>query len=128
MDKKIFKDNLVKLSALTNELFDQSVAYLKELAESVGGRITIREVVDVFEEAEDLACMSVTYDGGNHPEYASNAFSTVYAIFVENGKLYLEIEDCEMYYTSECYLNEIIYMADLVMDFENEIIETYKVD
>ena len=37
---------------------------------------------------------SITYDGGNHPEYASNAFSQVEVIILnEDGKIKISCED-----------------------------------
>ena len=57
--------------------------------------------------------VSVTYDGGNHPEYDSNAFSNIECIFIDkkDNKIYLSIEDCEKYGIDRCSNDEIIYIA-----------------
>lgn len=48
---------------------------------------------DVFE-----ADVQIVYDGGNHPEYASNACSMVYSVYAdENGRISLHTEDCAEY-------------------------------
>ena len=39
----------------------------------------------------------VPYDGGRHPEYASNVFSDVERVYIKKGAIYLETEDCEEY-------------------------------
>lgn len=39
----------------------------------------------------------VPYDGGNHPEYASNCFSRVNSVYMKDGEIYMDIEDCSEY-------------------------------
>lgn len=58
-------------------------------------------------------CVSVTYDGGNHPEYNSNAFSNLESLFIDENddKIYLSIEDCTKYDIDRCSNDEIIYIA-----------------
>ena len=49
------------------------------------------------DEVEDYV-LTVTYDGGTHPEYASNAFSCVYGVKLnECGKILLNTDDCDCY-------------------------------
>lgn len=56
--------------------------------------------------------VSVPYDGGNHPEYASNVFSTVYGVFFDKKKnICLETEDCDCYYIRDVTTDGL---ADLV--------------
>ena len=39
-------------------------------------------------------CVTISYDGGNHPEYASNVFSEVISVSLNNkGEITFEIED-----------------------------------
>ena len=41
---------------------------------------------------------TVVYDGGNHPEYASNAFSTVWSVYLDiNDDICFETEDTPDY-------------------------------
>lgn len=57
----------------------------------------------------------VTYDGGRHPEYATNAFSQVYGAFLDSkGNIMLEIEDCEKYEIERIDWNELVDVADYV--------------
>lgn len=73
---------------LGKKLWDESLDYLKKLCEENG---TINfEVLDLY--------VAVTYDGGNHPEYASNVFSHVIDVHLdENGNVELCTEDCDEY-------------------------------
>ena len=57
--------------------------------------------------------LTVTYDGGNHPEYASNAFSCVYGVKLnERGKILLDTEDCDCYDIESVPTEEVYYVAD----------------
>lgn len=40
--------------------------------------------------------ISVAYDGGNHPEYASNVFSEVERVYVREDRLFVETEDADI--------------------------------
>lgn len=53
----------------------------------------------------------VMYDGGNHPEYASNAFSSVYSVFMKDGNIYLETEDCDQYDIDNITLDNLFDVA-----------------
>ena len=55
--------------------------------------------------------VSVMYDGGNHPEYASNAFSEVYSVFMKDGDIYLETEDCSQYDIDSITLDNLFDVA-----------------
>lgn len=70
--------------------------YLKELLKENGGSISFHEYDDDGIRTDDNA-FSVPYDGGNHPEYASNCFSDVERVYLDGDSIYLEIEDCEEY-------------------------------
>lgn len=87
---------------LGRKLWDESLDYLKKLCEENG---TINfEVLDL--------CVAVTYDGGNHPEYASNAYSEVINVHLdENGNVELCIEDCDEYEVDRVYAADLYGVA-----------------
>lgn len=58
----------------------------------------------------------VAYDGGNHPEYASNVFSEVNGVFIKNGKWYLDIEDDSEYPIERLSLGELKSVCDAVLN------------
>ena len=41
---------------------------------------------------QEYSC-TVVYDGGRHPEYASNVFSTVDSIYLKDNILFIDTED-----------------------------------
>ena len=83
---------------------EYSEKYIKKALEENGGRIDF--------ECDD--CISVSYDGGNHPEYASNCFSTVYSVFMGKDGIYLSIEDCDKYPIENLNWDEVYNVADCI--------------
>ena len=69
------------------------------------------------------SCVSVAYNGGSHPEYASNCFSVVHGVYVENDRIYLVIEDCDQYSITELSDEEIYFLCDYI---KNEYLPTLK--
>lgn len=63
----------------------------------------------------------VAYDGGNHPESASNYASAVEEIFISNEQVYLNTEDTTFYELNMCSTDEILLIADLLADYTDEI-------
>lgn len=72
--------------------FDEAATLLsRKCCEYLKALIKEHDVID-FSDCEDTP--AVCYDGGNHPEYASNMYSTVRKIYVNhNGELIFETED-----------------------------------
>lgn len=67
---------------------DGCLEYLKKVLKENGGRISC-EVDDEF--------LTVPYDGGRHPEYASNEFSNVDEVYLDGDKVFLSIEETDEY-------------------------------
>ena len=91
MEKKDFEKTFEKVAELNKQLREECCDYLRKVLKENGNRI------DLQSEDYDIVC--VTYDGGNHPEYAANPYSQVYSVFFneEDNKIYLETEDCDEY-------------------------------
>lgn len=98
--------------------------YIKEnLATFENSRLEFEKIDPEFEDNTGGLC--VTYDGGNHPEYDTNPYSTVNAIYLDRGKIYLDTADCNAYALSRVWQNtdEVAAVADVVMycvDFQDE--------
>ena len=86
----------------------ESIRYLKEVTEKNNGYF------DLTEYDDDYGSVCVTYDGGNHPEYASNAFSTVQAVKVEDDTLLFETEDTDWYDTDNVDTFELFGVASFI--------------
>lgn len=68
----------------------------------------------------------VAYDGGNHPESASNYASVVEEIFISKEQVYLNTEDTTFYELNMCSTDEILLIAELLADYTEEIDEMTK--
>lgn len=66
---------------------------------------------DNFIDLSETDGVCVVYDGGNHPEYASNAFSEVYSVFMKDGNIYLNTEDCDQYDIESITLDNLFDVA-----------------
>ena len=51
---------------------------------------------EIVYDYENDECDSVVYDGGRHPEYASNAFSNVERLHLMGDILFVETEDADI--------------------------------
>lgn len=66
---------------------------------------------------------TVSYDGGNHPEYASNCYSSVDGIFIKHDpilgyKLFLDIEDDTTYSVDRVLTVDLIGLCDVITMYE----------
>ena len=79
---------------------DNYISFLDEDGEPIGG---------------DMVC--VTYDGGRHPEYASNAFDMVKGVYLKRHEgrnetlIMLDTEDDDEYYIGNIEVGEIYGVA-----------------
>ena len=85
-------------------------------------RQSIKIIMDLLSDAENKTIeiseenmMSVPYDGGNHPEYASNCFSNVNSVYLKNDTIYLDIEDCDEYEIDRVDTEEVFNIADALV-------------
>lgn len=60
--------------------------------------------------------VSVCYDGGRHPEYASNVFSSVEGVFIEDDKIYLNIEDDSKYPIDNVNTTELLDVCSYIVE------------
>ena len=98
-----------------NKLQSACLAYIKEALFIVGNKLDIDENYPV----------SVPYDGGNHPEYASNCFSDVLSVYCKDDCIYLETEDCKNYGIENINAENLYY---LVQSIKQTLEENYEID
>ncbi len=93
---------------LCRKLRKECTEYLQKVLKEKGNHIEWNDI--------DLDCsLTVSYDGGNHPEYASNCFSTVSAIDLnERGVVTLDTEDCCEYDIGRITTPELLDVCDFV--------------
>ncbi len=101
-------DLFSQIMPIQREIEEQSRKYLLEVLKENGGGIN-------FDDYNPQEFVSVPYDGGNHPEYASNCFSTVYGVYLnDDDEIYLDIEDCSEYYLDDINWNDIYLVASYI--------------
>ena len=70
-----------------------------------------------FDFDYDYENMNIMYDGGNHPEYASNCFSCLYNVHIDkDGNLCAEIEESTDYDFDRMSTTEIMMIAEAIHD------------
>lgn len=95
-----------KFVDIQNEVQKQCVEFLESLVDANGGEIV----------GDLLDGVYVVYDGGNHPEYASTLASDVERIYVDNGKLYFDLEDESQYSFDRVMVNDLIWVCEDIMN------------
>ena len=125
-DKEMKKVNelLEQMLPMRAEVEKRCLAYLKrELKNAKGNTINFQDE-DGKAIGNNYVC--VTYDGGRHPEYASNAFNQVHSIYLKknnNGKdcIILDTEDDDEYGIENINFDELVdlayYVYNVVMPF-----------
>jgi hypothetical protein len=99
---------------IQRKIREKSEKYLQMVLAEHDGKID-------FDDYDPEEFVSVPYDGGNHPEYASNCFSTVNGVFTdEKGHIYLNIEDCSEYPLTDVDWDDVYNIADYI---ENQILD-----
>lgn len=102
---------LVQMSELRKRLVPLLYSYLRETCEGMGGSVSFDGVGNSF--------VSVSYDGGSHPDWASNAFSAVKSVFVEGDSVFLDIEDDDHYPLASVSFDEL---ADISSFMQNVVL------
>jgi hypothetical protein len=101
---------MIAIGELEAKALSECMNFLKGLLSLNGGKIEFHEY-DVDGIQTDDNCFYVKYNGGAHPEYASNCFSDVKSVVIYGEKIYLNIEDCEEYPIEELDDREVIDMC-----------------
>ena len=102
---------MIAVAELENKALSECMDFLKGLLALNGGKILFHECDEDGEIEIDDNYYCVSYDGGNHPEYASNCFSRVHSVYIKGGEIYLDIEDCHEYSIDNVRDREIIELC-----------------
>ena len=102
----------VKFEEVADKFFEASRELRKECIKYIKSVVKKYKTLD-FSDCEYNIC--VPYDGGNHPEYASNCFSDVYSVSLnDKGNIVLEIEDCDEYDIEDVPTEQVYDLADYI--------------
>lgn len=72
-----------KIEKILTTLREDYLAYLRNIVNKYNNSY----------EFDNEYMVTVSYDGGNHPEYASNVYSQVHRIYIKDDKLLFDIDD-----------------------------------
>ena len=118
------KNEKKRFADIVNEVSDEYTDAKKKVRE-VGMEIIKAAVkkhegqlslTEIYEENGHEEVVSVTYDGGNHPEYA-NPYSVVNALYIKNNEIAIDCEDCDEYYFDSVTTDEIKAIADFLLEY-----------
>lgn len=102
-----------------DELYDSIIPVQQDIRKKCETyiKMVLKENNGSLDCTESENMISVTYDGGNHPEYASTAFSMVEGISLdENDNIILQIEDCSEYPIQNINWDEVFDVAAFIHD------------
>ena len=102
-----------------DELYDSIIPVQQDIRKKCETyiKMVLKENNGSLDCTESENMISVTYDGGNHPEYASTAFSMVEGINLdENNNIILQIEDCSEYPIENINWDEVFDVAAFIHD------------
>jgi hypothetical protein len=102
-----------------DELYDSIIPVQQDIRKKCETyiKMVLKENNGSLDCTESENMISVTYDGGNHPEYASTAFSMVEGISLdENDNIILQIEDCSEYPIENINWDEVFDVAAFIHD------------
>ena len=118
-DKEMKKVNelLDQMQPMRAEVKKRCLAYLKRVLKKAEDNTISFQDEDGNDIGNNYVC--VTYDGGRHPEYASNAFSQVHGIYLrKNNKgkdcIILDTEDDDEYGIENINWDELVDLTDYV--------------
>ena len=110
MEKLAFEVAFYKWNEANVELYQESKKYIKSQLEVLPNN----EIVIDYDNCTYIP--SVVYDGGNHPEYDSNAYSNVECVYLKDGEVYLDIEDASEYNIDNINAEALFYIAMAVKE------------
>ena len=87
MDKNEIKNIVESYYAASSNVYRECVKFLKEFLADKG----------VYEFDDENELITISYDGGNHPEYAANPFCRVESITLKGNDVVVSCEEDEEY-------------------------------
>lgn len=113
-----------------NQAFDEFINKKKNIREicldilkdicnrRVDKKISLENLKEYLDENNECYPV-ISYDGGNHPEYATNMYSTVDGFRLENDTVIFDIEDSSDYSDDRVMTDDLIDLCDVIIRYEN---------
>ena len=100
------------------------IDYIRGVLKGLDGEMIVLDPKSMDEEMQDeFQAVTVPYDGGNHPEYNSNCFSQVNAVYLKGNDIYLDIDETDEYSIDNIDIQDVENIAELVksiIDYQNK--------
>ena len=106
----------LKFQKIGEQVIDLMRPLRKECVKFLKRKLKDNGKIDLTEMEEDCGTVCVTYDGGRHPEYDTNAYSTVWSVFKKDNEIYLETEDCDEYSIDRIDTMELYGVCDFIAE------------
>ena len=89
---------------------------LKDLVKSMNGKVTIPNCID------DYVYNAIAYNGGNHPEYASDCFARFEIVEYDavEDSIFVTFEDGGVQELSENSIDDVLIVMDVVLTIIEE--------
>lgn len=114
-------DNLcTALSEAKTAVRNHCIDMLKEICNRTESKKISLDKMNDFLLDGGLGNPTFCYDGGNHPEYASNMYSAVEGFELKGDKLVFTIEDSDSYEAGRVLTDCLIELCDAIVEYENE--------
>jgi hypothetical protein len=102
------------------EIFSNAKAKVKrcclDMLKEICNRTESKEIN--LDKLKNFLCDQVMYDGGNHPEYATNMYSTVDGFRLNGDTIIFEIEDSTDYDEDRMWTDDLIELCDTIINYE----------
>lgn len=113
MEKENFEKTFEEMFELSVNARNEAIKFITDKLNEVEGK-KLEWDWEVLEE-KGIDVPYVSYDGGAHPEYASNLYDECYGVYLDkNGKLCLDIESSNIYEATRVETNELYGVAMVV--------------
>ena len=119
-----FMDIYTHWAEIGRNLRKSCIEYIRGVLKGLDGEMIVLDPKSMDEEMQDeFQAVTVPYDGGNHPEYNSNCFSQVNAVYLKGNDIYLDIDETDEYSIDNIDIQDVENIAELVksiIDFQNK--------
>ena len=95
-------------------------AYLNQRNQLINtAKVIMREALQKRERV--LFCdnerpLFISYDGGNNPDYASCLYSRVFSMFMIDGEIFFDIQDCDEYSIDRLLVSELVSVVEYLIE------------
>lgn len=89
-----------------NQLINTAKAIMREALQK-------REMVLFCDNERPLF---ISYDGGNNPDYASCLYSRVFSMFMIDGEIFFDIQDCDEYSIDRLRVSELVSVVEYLIE------------